>query len=121
MEALNEISRRAIGAVAMLGVGEVPKLLMRGVHECVTNGSERNESNVLFFRVVKEELMNWSSLLREEGERGLFRLHPLIKQYVKFDAGRTGQVWQDVALRAVHGSVLQEEVEQPATMIYRCR
>ncbi len=69
-------SRRAIGAVAMLGVGEVPKSLMRRlVNKCVPDGSDGNESSSLFFK-VKGDLVNGSSLLSEEGERGSFRLHP---------------------------------------------
>ncbi len=70
--ALDEISRSAIGAIAMLGVGEVPEGLMRHVSdECVTQGSETNEVNVSFLRVVKGESVIWSSLLSEKGERGL--------------------------------------------------
>ncbi len=64
--------------------------MRRVVHECVADGSEKKESNVLFLKVVKGALVNGSSLLIEEGGRGSFRLHPLIRQYVRFDAGRTG-------------------------------
>ncbi len=92
MEGLDEMSRKAIRAVAMLGVGEVPGYLMRHVvNECGTDGSESNESSVLFFR-VKRKLVNGSSLLNEEAERGSFRLHPLIRQYVRFEASLTRAV-----------------------------
>ncbi len=59
--------------------------------------------------------MNGSSLLSEEGERGSFILNPLIRQYVRFDAGAKAQVCQDFALRAVHGIVLHEQGEEPST------
>ncbi len=48
---------------------------------------------------------------------GLSDLHPLIRQYVRFDAGPTARVCQDIALRAVHGMVLEEEVEEPSTVV----
>ncbi len=90
MDALDEISRRTIRAVAMLGVGDVPKCLMRRlVNECVTDRSESDESNLLFHRVVRRKLVNGSSLLTEETKRGSFSLHPLIRQYVRFDASPT--------------------------------
>ncbi len=115
MEALDEISRLVIRAVAMLGVGEVPECLMsRVLNECVADGSENNDSSI-FFRVVKGDLVNGSSLLSEEAKRGSFRLHPLIRQYVRFDAGPTARVCQDIALRAVHGTVIQQQVQQYPT------
>ncbi len=73
MEALDETSRCAIRSIAMLGAGEVPKCLMRRlVDECGADGLESDESNVLFIRVVQENLVNGSSLLSEEAERGSF-------------------------------------------------
>ncbi len=119
MEALDEISRRAIRAVAMLGVGEVPGCLMRRlVNECATGGSESNESSLLFFNVVKRKLVNGSSLLSEEVGRGSFRLHPLIRQYVRFEASVTARyLCQEIALRAVHGAIVQEHVEEPSTVV----
>ncbi len=57
--------------------------------------------------------MNGSSLLSEEGERGSFRLHPVIREYVRRDADRTARgVCQDIALRAVFETVVQEEAEE---------
>ncbi len=119
MEALDEISRWAIRAVAMLGVGEVPECVMRHVvNECVTEASERDESSPLFYRVVKRNLVDGSSLLTEEAERGSFKLHPLIRHYVRSDVSLTSRrVCQDIALRAVHRSIVEEEVEQRSTVI----
>ncbi len=73
MEALDENSRCAIRSVAMLAVGEVPKCVMRRVvNQCAADGSRSNES-ILYIRVVKRNLVNKSSLLSEEAERGSFR------------------------------------------------
>ncbi len=112
MDALDEISRRAIRAVAMLGVGDVPKSLMRClVNKCVTDGSESNELNALFCKVVKGNLVNGSSLLSEEAERGSFRLHPLIREYVRFDLSLLDRcVYQDIALRAVYDTFRRRKV-----------
>ncbi len=61
--------------------------------------------------------MHGSSLLSEEADRGSFRLHPLIRHYVRNDVSPTDRrVCQDIALRAVHGSIAEEEVEQCSTV-----
>ncbi len=65
---------------------------------------------------MKQNLVNGSSLLSEEAERGSFRLHPLIRQYVRRDAKPTARrLCQDIALRAVHEAVAQEQLEQRST------
>ncbi len=57
--------------------------------------------------------MNGSSLLSEEGERGSFRLHGLIRDYVRCDGNATARrACQDIALLAVHGTIVQEEDER---------
>ncbi len=65
---------------------------------------------------MKRKLVNGSSLLNEEAERGSFKLHRLIRQYVRFEASVTARrVCQEIALRAVHRSIMQEEVEELST------
>ncbi len=60
MEALDDISRRTICAVAMLGVGEVPECLMRRlVNECVTEGSERDESSFFILQGRETKVGAW--------------------------------------------------------------
>ncbi len=87
------------------------------MNECETDGSESNESSLLFFSVVKRKLVNGSSLLSEESERGAFRLHALIRQCVRFDASRTERrLSQEIALRAVHGTIVQEQTEESSTV-----
>ncbi len=78
----------------------------------------KHESSLLFFRVVKRSLVNGSSLLSEESERGSFRLHPLIRQYVRFDAsGTERRLSQDIALRAVRETILQEQTKESCTVV----
>ncbi len=107
----------------MLVVGVVPKSLMRRlVNKCVTHRSQSNCPNLLFCKVVKENLMNASPLLSEEEERGSFRLNPLISKYMRFDVGPTVyHVYQDTALRAAYEAVLQKQVEQLSTAVDRRR
>ncbi len=57
-----------------------------------TDGSESNESNVLFTGVVKGNLVNESSLLSEERERVSSILHPLLRDYVRCD--RNAMAWR---------------------------
>ncbi len=116
---VDKVSRTAIRAVAMLGVGEVPERLMRClVNECASDESESNESGLLVFNDVKRKLVNGSSLLSEEAERGSFRLHPLIRQYVRFEASPTAhRLCQEIALRAVHGAIVPEQVEELSTVV----
>ncbi len=83
------------------------------MNQCAADGSRSNES-ILYIRVVKRNLVNKSSLLSEEAERGSFRLHSLIREYVRLNAGASARLYQDIALRAVHGAI-EEEVVQAST------
>ncbi len=57
---VEEISRRAIGAVAMLGVGDVPERLMRRVvHECVANGVGKERIECFIFEGGERRFGEW--------------------------------------------------------------
>ncbi len=101
------------------GAGEVPEpLVRRVVNVCGTNRSESYESDVLLNNVVTRNLVNGSSLLSEEAERGSFRLHALIRDYVRSDANAAARrACQDIALRAVHGTIVEEQDERRSLVV----
>ncbi len=116
VEKLSREGYAVLRVMAMLWPGGVGEAIVKGIVKEVT-ADERNSVGGMFQKVVIEELVHGSSLIRRnEGERAgdegrMYRMHRLVRRFVVTEMERGSDLWNDVfsvALVTVHESVKAE-------------
>ncbi len=126
MSQLSAQTYAVLRAIAMLGLTSVGEAVMKGIVKIIVKEAigdegqdEPDEGSTVegtFEKIVIEELVNGSSLIRRVGERerqegSLFRMHGLVRRFVLGDMERGSAIWNEVynvALVTVHAGVETE-------------